>query len=53
MVLFKCLNEVKLSFVCFAGQVALPGGRTDEGYTDDIRTALNEVEEFEGCYIDY
>ena len=47
------LPKVKLSFVGFAGQVPLHGGRTDEGYTDDIRTALNEVEEFEGCYIDY
>ena len=41
----RCLNEVKLSFLRFAGQVALPGGRTDEGDTDDIRTALREAEE--------
>lgn len=29
----------------FEGQVSLPGGRTDEGDTDDIRTALREAQE--------
>ncbi|XP_071707084.1 nudix hydrolase 15, mitochondrial-like [Rutidosis leptorrhynchoides] len=29
----------------FSGQVSLPGGRTDEGDQDDIRTALREAEE--------
>ncbi|GKF97996.1 hypothetical protein Tco_0293817, partial [Tanacetum coccineum] len=40
-----CLNEVKLTFVCFAGEVALSECRTDEGDTNDIPTVLREVEE--------
>nr|GEV31806.1 trihelix transcription factor ASIL2-like [Tanacetum cinerariifolium] len=40
-----CLNEVKLTFVCFAREVALSECRTDEGDTNDIPTALREVEE--------
>ncbi|KAL8228103.1 hypothetical protein R6Q57_015687 [Mikania cordata] len=42
--LIKCLSEVVMRFCC-AGQVSLPGGRTDEGDTDDVHTALREVEE--------
>ena len=44
-VLNICSDEVKLSFVCFEGHVALPGGRTDEVNINDIRTALQEVKE--------
>ena len=36
---------MKLKRVRFAGEVSLPGGRTDEEDTDDIRTALREAEE--------
>jgi hypothetical protein len=47
------LPKVKLGFVGFTGQVALPGGRTDERDSDDIRIALKEFEEFKGCYINH
>jgi hypothetical protein len=62
----KCNGEVYASFCLlklesmltldplgafgFTGQVALPGGRTDERDSDDIRIALKEFEEFKGCY---
>lgn len=37
--------KFEMGLFCFAGHVSLPGGRTDEGDADDIRTALREAEE--------
>ncbi|PWA70256.1 nudix hydrolase [Artemisia annua] len=44
-VIYVILTKRSPKLSSFSGQVALPGGRTDEGDTDDIRTALREAEE--------
>ncbi|KAI3732026.1 hypothetical protein L1987_63222 [Smallanthus sonchifolius] len=43
--IFVILTKRSSKLSSYPGQVVLPGGRTDEGDTDDIRTALREAEE--------
>nr|XP_043624157.1 nudix hydrolase 15, mitochondrial-like [Erigeron canadensis] len=43
--IFVILTKRSSRLSSFSGQVSLPGGRTDEEDTDDIRTALREAEE--------
>ncbi|KAI3732025.1 hypothetical protein L1987_63221 [Smallanthus sonchifolius] len=43
--IFVILTKRSSKLSSYSGHVSLPGGRTDEGDTDDIRTALREAEE--------
>ncbi|KAK1412296.1 hypothetical protein QVD17_33429 [Tagetes erecta] len=43
--LYVILTKRSSKLSSYSGHVSLPGGRTDEGDVDDIRTALREAEE--------
>ncbi|KAI3818708.1 hypothetical protein L1987_12523 [Smallanthus sonchifolius] len=43
--IYVILTKRSSKLSSYSGHVSLPGGRTDEGDTDDIRTALREAEE--------